>query len=94
MFVAFAAKVARAVGLLAGRADRRLGVEGCLDTVWLPLNHPNSKGLVNVLAVFIGAIVVECKANECRCPRLSGVRVANSAHISSLVIPLALFANS
>jgi hypothetical protein len=93
MLVALTTEGASSVCLLAGRADRSLGIERRLDTIRLPLNHPDRQWLVDELPICIGTIVVQRKAHvRCR-PRLSGVRVSNATHVPCFVVPFAFLAN-
>ena len=86
MLVTLATERSSSVGLLTGRADRSLGIERRLDTIWLPLNHPDGKGLVNEPSIFVCAVVVQSEAHiRCR-PRLGCVRIANATHVPSFVV--------
>ena len=81
MLMALTTEGASSVCLLAGRADRSLGVERCLDTIWLPLDHPNGQWLVDKLPISIGAIVVQRKAHVCCRPRLSVCEFRTRTHV-------------
>lgn len=93
MLVSFTTKGASPVGLLAGRADGSLGMKRRLDTVRLPLDHADGKRLVDKLSLRVSTVIIERDANIGRCPRWVCVCVPHPAHVSSLIVFLAFFAD-
>ena len=59
----------------------------------MPLDHPRREGLVDVLAVFVEAGLVEGDADVVDGPRFAGVTVAFAAHFARLVVLLAFAAH-
>ena len=71
--------------------DRSFGVKRIFNAVRLPRNHADCKGLVYKLSIRISAGFVQCHADVSSCPWRSCVSIANTTHIPSLKILLALF---
>lgn len=94
MLMAFAAEGSGPICFLAGRTDWSLGFEWLFNAVRLPLNHSDSQWLVDVLAIFVGTIVIQGETDVGSRPRLSCVRITDAAHIPRLVVLLAFLTDS
>ena len=93
MFVSVPAKAPGTVGALARGTHGRLGVERLFHLIGLPLHHPHGHGFVQKLIVLVCAASIHRNADIGGRPGCGRVRVADSAHVLRLKIPLALFAN-
>jgi hypothetical protein len=93
MLVSFSTKAFGSIRPFASRTNRCFGSKVFLDGVGLPLDHPEGKRLVHVLAIRIRTGLVHGNAHVGRRPRRSRVGVSHTAHVARLKVLFALVAD-